>query len=188
MDIRRRIIITEVLMDMLTPESPWRLSVESLKELKKHRTWIDIQAAKNDIPILNDSRIKQCKNAFMPQTHSGKTGWIEICHTYLTGTMTTSWKLLIDQMGINHLDLNDPKMQRFVPEKVEWNRMYAISETTCLSSSDAMILNMLKCSVLPFVVSADYDMAYAMLVDDSEKAILIPDSLYRNKIKGRRFS
>jgi len=187
MDIRRRIIITEVLMDMLTSESPWRLSAETMKELKKHRTWIDIQAAKDDMPILTDARIKQCKNAFMPQAHSGKTGWIEICRAYLTGTMTASWKLLVDQMGINHLDLNDPKMQPFVPEKVEWNKMYSISETTCLSSSDAMILNMLKCSVFPFVVSADYDMAYAMLVDDAEKVVLIPDSLYREKIKGRKF-
>lgn len=114
--------------------------------------------------------------------------WIEICRCYLTGTMTDSWKLLIDQLGINHLDLNDPKMQAFVPEKVEWDKMWDISEATCLSSSDAMILNMLKCSVFPFVVSADYDMAYAMLVDKNEKTILIPDLLYRNKIKGRRFS
>lgn len=58
---------------------------------------------------------------------------------------------------------------------------------TCLSASDAMIVNMLRCSNLPFIVSADFDVAYAVLAEDSDKVVLIPDSLYRNRIKGLQF-
>ena len=187
-DFRRRIIITEVLMDMMSSTSPWKLSKIAHQELKKHRTWIDLQASKEELPILTDARIKQCKSVFMPVTQSGKSGWVEICKHYLTGTMQASWNLVVEKLGTNHLDLNEAEAQKLILNKVEWKKMYEISEATCLGSSDAMLLNMLDCSVFPFVASADYDLAYSVLVHSPDKTILIPDSLYRNRIKGKRFS
>ncbi len=65
--------------------------------------------------------------------------------------------------------------------------MYSVSEETCLSSSDSMILNVLNSSIFPFVISADYDMAYGVLNNKNEKSILVPDALYRRHLKGLRF-
>ncbi len=64
--------------------------------------------------------------------------------------------------------------------------MYEICEKTCLSGSDAMILNMLKSSTFPFIASADFDLAYAIVTnDDISKTIFVPDRMYK-KIKNIR--
>jgi len=183
LDVWRRIIITEALMGMLAKNSNWRLTKKVKAVLKKHKAWIDMQAAQDEMPLLTDRRIKDCKEVFFPKAQSGKSGWVEICGFYLSGKMDEYWALLLEGLGINHIDLSKPEIQKLITSKVRWTEMARISEETCLGTSDSMILNMLKSSVFPFVVSGDYDMAYAILLDETKKAILIPDSLYRNKIK-----
>lgn len=182
-DIQRRIIITEVLMDMLAPNTKWRITAAQKNELRKHRAWLDSQSGNSDLPILPDKRIKNCKEIFFPTTRSGKDGWIEICKYYLNDALLKSWDEIVDFLGINYIELRESDKNELITEKVSWKNMYKISERTCISSSDAMILNMLNCSVLPLLVSADYDMAYAVIADQSEKTILVPNALYREKIK-----
>ncbi|MNT99077.1 hypothetical protein D3C72_2418320 [compost metagenome] len=50
-----------------------------------------------------------------------------------------------------------------------------------------MILNVLESSVLPFVVSADYDLAYGVMKSSSNKVILVPDNLYKRYLKKIKF-
>ena len=182
-DIQRRIIITEVLMDMLSPDTAWRLTEAQKKELRKHRAWLDSQPNSSELPILPDKRIKECKEIFFLSTRSGKDGWIEICKHYLDEQLLKSWEEIVDLLGINYIELRESDTNELIKEKVSWKNMCKISERTCISSSDAMILNMLNCSTLPFLVSADYDMAYAMLAEPNEKTILVPNALYREKIR-----
>jgi len=65
--------------------------------------------------------------------------------------------------------------------------MYRLSEESALGSNDAMILNILDSSIFHFAISLDYDLAYGVLLSTKDKAILIPDGLYRNHIKKLRF-
>jgi hypothetical protein len=63
--------------------------------------------------------------------------------------------------------------------------MYSVSEKTCLGSSDAMIVNVLLSSTFPFLVSTDYDAAYAVLAsDDDDKTVFVPKNLFQRHIKG----
>ena len=82
-DYHRRVIITEALMGMLAPTSPWRISAAIRSELKTQQGWLDNQPRKGNEPYLSDSRIKICKQAFLPHTQSGHIGWIELCKEYL---------------------------------------------------------------------------------------------------------
>ncbi len=197
-DIQRRIIITEALMNMLNPPSEWEGTVKGKKEdteatwrltsavkteLRKHKAWIDGQASKEDIPILPDKRIKDCKEIFFPTTRSGKSGWLEICEHYLGGKLLEYWDFLVEKVGINYLDMGDKNIDQFFTDKVTWKKMYQISEHTCLGSSDSMILNMLNCSKFSFCISADYDMAFSVISSENDKIIFIPDNLYSKKIK-----
>lgn len=85
-DFHRRVILTETLMDMIAPSSPWKITEAVRKTLKAQRGWIDNLPEDQD-PYLPDSRIKLCKQAFLPRTHSGKIGWTEMCGEFLSGRL-----------------------------------------------------------------------------------------------------
>lgn len=186
-DIRRRFIITEALMGMLASSSKWKISANVQKVLRAQKTWIDTQAAKDSLPLLTDTRIKDCKECFMPRTQSGQIGWVQLCHEYLDGQLLDAWNVLVDKLKLNYLDMRSENVSELIPDKLAWEKMYAISEKTCLSSSDSMLVNVLYSSNFPFVVSADFDIAYSVLADSGDKTALIPDNLHYKKIKSLRF-
>lgn len=185
-DYQRRMKMTETLMDMLSPASRWRTSEAIKKVLRAHRGWIDNQAAKDDLPVLSDSRLKEIKQAFLPKTQSGQVGWIELCKEHLSGQLWNMWREVEDSLGINYVELRAEESKQFLETDLNWKNMFTLAEETCLGSNDAMILNVLNSSAFPFVVSADYDLAYGVMKTGS-KAILVPDSLYNRHLKKIRF-
>ncbi len=186
-DIRRRFIITETLMGMLSASSKWKISAATQKILRAQKTWIDAQAANDALPLFTDSRIKDCKESFMPRTQSGQIGWVQLCNEYLSGKLFESWNILSEELNLNYIDLRGEELSPYMNEKVQWHKMHSISEQTCLSSNDSMLVNVLNCSKFPFIVSADFDIAYSVLASNSKKVVLIPDNLHYKKIKGLRF-
>ena len=186
-DIIRRFIITETLMGMLSASSKWRISASVQRVLRAQKTWIDTQAKNDALPLLTDSRIKNCKESFMPRSQSGQIGWILLCNEYLSGKLFESWNALSEELNLNYLDLRGEELSPYMNEKVQWHKMYSISEQTCLSSNDSMLVNVLNCSKFPFIVSADFDIAYSVLASSNDKATLIPDNLHYKKIKSLRF-
>lgn len=187
LDIQRRIIMTEALMDMIAPTSPWKLTQAATKVLRRQKLWIDTQTAGGDkLPILPDSRIKECKEVFSPQRHSGKNGWLEICQHYLAN-LQTAWDLAAERLGLEYIGARESEEGSLFTGKIRWQKLYEISARTCLSSQDGMLMNLFGTSVLPVLLSTDYDLAYATLAEANEKVVLIPDRLYQRKIKGLRF-
>jgi predicted nucleic acid-binding protein len=186
-DTIRRFIITETLMGMLSASSKWRISASVQRVLRAQKTWIDTQAKNDALPLLTDSRIKNCKESFMPRSQSGQIGWILLCNEYLSGKLFESWNALSEELNLNYLDLRGEELSPYMNEKVQWHKMYSISEQTCLSSNDSMLLNVLNCSKFPFIVSADFDIAYSVLASSNDKATLIPDNLHYKKIKSLQF-
>lgn len=187
MDLERRVIITEALMGMLAAKTKWRITATVTQRLRAHKTWIDQQAKTDSLPILNDYRIKDSKELFFPNSASGKNGWLEICREYLGG-LSNLMSEIENDLGINYLNLRDIDTERrYFPEKLEWDGMYAKAAKTCLSASDAMLLNVLVSSNFPFIVSGDYDIAYGVLAEAADKVALIPDKLYQKRVKNLRF-
>ncbi len=187
MDLERRVMITEALMGMLAEKTKWRITHAVTQKLRAHKTWIDQQAHGDLLPILTDYRIKETKELFFPLKASGKNGWLEICKEFLN-EMPKHMKQIETDLGLTYLNLRDSEIEkRYFPSKLDWDNMYAVSATTCLSASDAMLLNVLVSSNFPFIVSGDYDIAYGVLAESAAKVALIPDKLYRNRVKNLRF-
>ncbi|MFP5520647.1 MAG: hypothetical protein ACLGGX_12140 [Bdellovibrionia bacterium] len=186
-DYQRRIKITETLMDMLSPSSKWKISASVREILKKQKGWIDNQSNEEELPCLTDARIKIAKKVFLPRTQSGQVGWVELCKEYLTDKLLNAWLSLEQDLSLNYIDMRDHASQDLFDKELKWENMYRLSEKTALGSNDSMILNVLVSSSLPFVVSADYDLAYGVMQSSADKVILVPDALYKRNLKGLRF-
>jgi hypothetical protein len=104
-DYHRRVIVTETLMDMLAPTSKWKISANVRDVLRTQKGWIDNQARSESEPYLSDSRIKICKQAFLPITQSGQIGWTELCKEYLAGRLLSAWNSISDAFDLNYVDM-----------------------------------------------------------------------------------
>lgn len=186
-DYKRRVIVTENLMGMLAPTSKWKISKAVRDVLVSQKGWIDNQAKTESEPYLPDTRIKECKQVFVPKNHSGQIGWLEFCKEFLGGKLTSSWDKLVEQIDLNYLDLRNEGSKDLFRKELRWEEMYRLSEETALGSQDAMILNALDASVFPFVVTMDFDLAYGVMSSTQDKVALVPDNLYRNRLKKLRF-
>jgi hypothetical protein len=186
-DYHRRVIITETLMDMLAPTSKWKISSSVRDVLKSQRGWIDNQARTDNEPYLSDSRIKTCKQGFLPKTQSGQIGWTELCKEFLVGRLFTAWESISSTLDLNYIDMRADAVKELFRKELHWNSMYRLAEESALGSQDAMILNLFDCTILPFVVTMDFDLAYGTLQSTQDKTALIPDNLYHNRFKKIKF-
>lgn len=186
-DYKRRVIATENLMGMLAPSSKWKISSAIRELLKKQQSWIDGQSKNENDPYLPDARIKLCKQAFLPRTQSGQIGWIEFCKEYLDGRLSSSWDRIVERLGLNYIDMREDDSRDHFRKELRWEEMYHVSEHTALGSQDAMILNLLDSSIFPFVVTMDFDLAYGVMASTKDKVALVPDNLYRNRLKNLKF-
>lgn len=186
-EFHRRMIMTEALMSMLSPGSKWKISAAVKKTLQSQKGWIDNQARLDELPLLTDQRIKECKKSFLPKSQSGQVGWVALCQEYLSGNLLKAWETLAESLQLNYLDMRATVSDKYFEKPLKWENMYALSEATSLGSSDSMLMNVLVSSVFPFIVSTDYDMAYGILQNRIEKAILVPDGLYKRHLKSLRF-
>jgi predicted nucleic acid-binding protein len=186
LDVQRRIIITEALMDMIAPGSKWKISKETTKTIRAQKTWVDTQATGDKLPILPDSRIKSCKEIFLPKNHSGQSGWLEICKHFLSDLRST-WAEAEKKLGLRYIGVREAEESKLFKKKLEWENLYRLSAKTCMASQDAMLLNLFDCSIFQILISTDYDLAYGNLAETNDKVVLVPDSLYEKKIKSLRF-
>lgn len=186
-DYHRRVIVTETLMGMLAPTSRWRLSSSVKEILKQQKGWIDNQLRAGGEPILSDSRIKICKQAFLPKTQSGQIGWVELCREYLDGKLLSAWNNIVDAFPLHYVDMRAEDTKDLFRKELRWETMYRFAEKSAMGSNDAMILNLLDASVFPFVVTMDFDLAYGAMLGVTDKVAVVPDNLYRNRLKKLRF-
>jgi predicted nucleic acid-binding protein len=186
-DYHRRVVLTETLMDMLALTSPWKISKVVREELKSQRGWLDNELHKGRDALLNDSRIKECKQVFLPRTHSGQIGWLEICKEFLSGKLLKVWEELSSNFDLNYVDMRSAGSGDLFRKVLQWESVYRLAEETGLGSQDAMILNLFDCSVFPMLVTMDFDLAYGVLGSVADKTVFVPDNLFRNRIKKLRF-
>lgn len=186
-DFRRKMILTEALMEMQSPSSKWKISAAVRKELLSHKGWIDNQAKVDELPVLTDKKIKESKKAFLPKTQSGQIGWTELCKEYLSGNLLEAWSTLEEAIQLNYIDMRSDEISQLFNAPLEWAKMYSIAEDTGLGSSDAMLLNVLNSGVFSFIVSADYDIAFGVVQSKKDKSVFVPDGLFRRHLKNLRF-
>lgn len=186
-DFHRRMILTETLMGMLAPSSKWRISAAVRKELNSQKGWIDNQLGSGNDPYLTDSRIKDCKQIFLPKSQSGQIGWVELCKEYLAGKLLVAWNEIVSTAQLHYIDMRADDSKDLFRKELQWDSMYRLAEESAIGSHDAMILNLFDSSIFPFLLTMDFDLAYGVMLSAPDKTALVPDNLYRNRIKKLRF-
>lgn len=187
-DYHRRVKVTETLMGILAPSSKWKITQAVRDGLKKQRGWIDDQIGRGFEGILTDSRIKDCKQIFLPVTQSGKIGWIELCKEMLGGQLLGVWNQISDLLKLNYVDMRSNDVQNLFRKDLHWENMYRLAEESALGSQDAMILNLFEASIFPVLITMDFDLAYGVMLNAKDKNVLVPDNLFRNRLKKLKFT
>ncbi len=179
MEFHRRLMLTEVLLDLIDEHSSAKISNSARSEIKTAYASVKSKQARDgDDPIFNDKQLKAIKAEFSAGSHSGHTGWLKLCEISLKGYISQIDATLVYR-GIEYLSPNDPKQAHLFTQKLDWPVAAAIVEKTGLSISDSMIMNALNSSVCDFAISLDFDFGFATLADARSKNVVMPDQTER---------
>lgn len=185
LDFMRRVFMTEHLRDSVDADSTIPLFTEIKSTVRRVSERLR-QREKNQgsAPVFSDSDLKEIKQAFSAGPHSGKMGWLYYCEAWLKGKLREEEQNL-DVLGIKYLS-EKSEHANIIDKPLSWSNALEISERSCLSVSDSMILNMLRASKITMLISNDFDMGYAALAMDGAPDVIMPDKMAA-KMKGYHF-
>ena len=176
LDFHRRLIMTEHLIDMVGPDSSWKISKAALAQIQSQLGQLRRSEKQGGDPVFSDRQLKKIKSAFSAGAHSGQQGWIKLCEILLKNRLDESEAALTD-FGIGYISQHEPLQEELFSEKIDWPNAKRISEQTCVGLADSMILNAFSCSRFPFLISADFDIGYAALASRDLRDIVMPDKV-----------
>lgn len=176
LDFHRRLFMTEQLRDMLEQKSEWRISSAARAQIQVQSGQLKRNEQQGGDPVFSDRQLKKIKSAFSAGNHSGHRGWIDLCEGVLAGKLDEAESAL-NRSGIQYISQHEAAQRDFFMKKIDWPDAKRIAETTCVGLADAMILNAFQCSRFPFMVSADFDIGYAVLAAKEMKDVVMPDSV-----------
>lgn len=173
-EFRRRLLMTEALIDMADPHSKVRLTRAARAAIHSATATMRAAVKRGSDPVFSDTQLKSIKRAFSAGEHSGSWGWLKVCHCILAGKLEAIESYML-KVGITYLSPHalDDSVFTSVPE---WSQAIKISEATNVSIGDSMILNALGATRCPFIISLDFDMGYAVLGRSIEKDVVMPDT------------
>jgi len=180
LEFYRRLTLTEALFDIIDDFSTYKISSRARAKIQTLRGSLktSVLADSEKDEVFNDIQLKKIKKEFSAGNHSGQKGWLEICDVFLRTQVARADQGLIDS-GIKYISPNDPAQAGLFNSALNWSAAVDICEKSGTAFSDSMILNALKSSKLFFVVTLDFDIAYAALSDPNMKDVVVPDRLYK---------
>lgn len=187
LDFYRRLILTENLLSIVDGTSPLKITTRERSEIKTKEGLIGTRQSRKPGTdrVFNDADLKDIKRVFSAAPFSGHHGWLKVCSAILGGRLLLSENAL-KSFGVTYISQHDDAQKPLFTKKIDWPEARDISEMTGLGLSDSMILNALQCSRFPFVISADFDVGYAVLADPKMKDAVMPDSV-ASKFKNYNF-
>lgn len=178
LDFYRRLIMTENLRDVVDENSLWKTPAKARAQIQYQSGILKRREQQGGDPVFNDTQIKSVKSAFSAGRHSGHDGWLLLCERVLEKRLDDV-EIEIQDLGVEYISPNDPSQEDLFLRKIDWSAAKRIAEKTCAGLSDAMILNAFQCSRFPFIVSADFDIGYAVLASSELKDVVMPDGVAR---------
>jgi hypothetical protein len=185
LEFNRRLIMTEKLRDAADENSRLRIPQRAKAQIHYQSGQLKRREQLGGDPVFNDTQVKAIKSAFSAGRFSGQMGWLSLCEEFLAGKLEIAEQGLAD-FGVEYISQHDTESADLFERRIDWSEARAIAEKSCLGLSDAMILNALQCSKLPFVVSTDFDIGYAAMASQQMKDVVMPDSV-ATKYRGYHF-
>jgi hypothetical protein len=176
LDFNRRLIMTERLRDAADEKSRLKIPARAKAQIQYQSGQLRRREQQGGDPVFNDTQVKAIKSAFSAGRFSGQAGWLMLCEEFLSGQLEIAEQALVE-FGVEYISPNEPEQAELFSRRIEWSDARKIAEQTCLGLSDAMILNALQCSRLPFVISTDFDLGYAVMASSEMKDVVMPDSV-----------
>jgi len=186
LDIHRKYVLTRKIVELYDENGRWKGKVkQTLKDFLEPIVE-GIRDSKEEFHFLSDNKLKDIKMEFFPKNESGKAGWIDFCNYFLATELEDYWKQVEDSFGLNYIKIREEETKipesKLINEEVKWEEMIKVVGATGVGTSDAMIVNVFRCSKLPLLITTDFDVAYAVAGSKIAKAVAIPDKMYeRNK-------
>lgn len=171
LELKRKVLIGEALLDFLEMTAH-QLPVPVFNSLRAFRTSAREASANGNHYLLNDGKLKKYRDLF--ENEIGPGSWTHFCSKFIGDKLQSEWERQVESKGINYLD---GRPSEYLTAPVEWSDAIKLIETYGIGTSDAMIINIFLQSVFPFIVTADSDVAYCLVNINSEKAVVVPDSL-----------
>lgn len=180
LEFQRRLILTEILMDMVDEFSLVKLPKNARARIQtlKGSLKTSMAAAPDKDEVFNESQLKKIKKEFSAGPHSGLQNWLHICDMALKGKIALEDQSLLDR-GVEYISPNDESQKYLFDASLGWPSAIGICEKTGTAFTDSMILNALKASKLCFIVTLDFDVGYAALSDPNMKDVVVPDRLFK---------
>lgn len=180
LEFQRRLILTENLLDIIDSHSKIKLSSKAKAKIQtlKGSLTTSVAADPEKDQVFNESHLKKIKKEFSAGPHSGQLNWLKLCEIYLKNQIALADKDLFDR-EVEYISPNDPTQTELFDKNLGWLEAINICENSGTAFNDSMILNALKSSKLPFIVTLDFDIGYAALSDPNMKDVVVPDRLYK---------
>lgn len=176
LDFYRRLIMTEHLRDVADGVSPLKAPSQAKAQAQYQLGLLKRRTDQGSDPVFTDKQIKTIKSTFSAGRFSGHAGWLSLCNRILLNRLDEVEQEIRD-FGVEYISQHDSSQVDLFSKRIDWPDAKRIAEKTCLGLSDAMILNAFQCSRFPFIVSADFDIGYAVLASNSLKDVVMPDSV-----------
>ncbi len=173
-DFHRRLLMTEGLLDLVDTLSQCRISERSRAIINSQKAVLRRREKYGRDSVFLDREIKEMKRSFSAGPHSGALGWLTLCREFLRGKLS-GVETQLTALGIHYLSPNEPN--DVFTAKPNWEAAMKITETSCISFSDSMILNILQYTNGLVAVSLDFDLGYATLSQVDLGDVLVPKRL-----------
>jgi predicted nucleic acid-binding protein len=184
LEIHRRIIFTEALLDFEDEMDKKKLPFELIKKLNSLRSQSEKRKKNTKPPLrLGEADIKTFKLLMSSVTYGTKDLWSSICQGVIIGKLGAVWSAAESELGLNFLSLRKEDQVRYFYESPEWEQVVQLVEGQGLSSSDAMIVNLFLKSKFEGIITSDLDVALAidkLSKSRPSKIVFIPDKLAKN--------
>lgn len=164
LEIHRRIIFTEALIDFARTADRTKLSNDVIKRLHSLITRSAAAEAQDQgSPLrLSEPEIKWFKMRLMIIAAGGINLWEQICLEKVGNKIGHAWDRAVNELGLNFLSLRKEDANPYITQSPEWSGVVSLIEKHGLSSSDAMIVNLFIASNLVALVTSDIEVAHTV--------------------------
>jgi predicted nucleic acid-binding protein len=179
LEIYRRIIFTEALLDFESKVQKSHLPLNLAKKLSSMRSNQGKRDKDDRKPLrLADAEIKNIKIEMMQIKGRSGNLWENFCKSFVSNKLASEWSRIVDDFGLNSLKTSDANTQHLFDSFPKWKNMVLLMEQQGLSSSDAMILNIFQSTNINYILTSDLDLGLALInLKLPSKFVILPDTI-----------
>ena len=179
LEIHRRIIFTEALLDFYQAAGPSKLPAPIAIQLGKWTKSNESKKSSGKAPLkLSEPDLKEIKFALMEISDGGRDLWTAICEDRIGNKLESVWNMVESEFGLNFLTTREEDSTSLVTQTPSWEDAVKLIEKFGISSSDSMIVNIFSCSSLVALATSDKEVAHTIeKISNGNKFCFVPDSL-----------